>query len=232
MRRIHSIEFHDQPWFPAPLRDHLTGFLTEVSIRFGVYASIVPRLATLVRDSGATRVVDLCSGAGGPARWTHAQMLEHEGIDCALTPTDKFPNTGAWEAAGLNGHPEPVDALDVPPDLDGVRTMFAAFHHFRPDDARRILQDAVDKGAPFAIFEGTRRTIPWILVTAMSWINLLLLTPLIRPVRLSGLVFTYLIPILPFVCVWDGVVSCLRTYTPAELEAMCAELEGTEGWTF
>ncbi|MEM6931796.1 MAG: ATP phosphoribosyltransferase regulatory subunit, partial [Myxococcota bacterium] len=33
-------------------------------------------------------------------------------VDCALTPTDKFPNRGAWEAAGLKGHPEPVDVMN------------------------------------------------------------------------------------------------------------------------
>ena len=32
-------------------------------------------------------------------------------------------------------------------------------------------------------------------------------------------IFTYLIPICPLAFAWDGFVSCLRTYSPAELRA-------------
>ena len=31
MRRIQSIELHDQPWFPAPWRDHITSFLSTTA---------------------------------------------------------------------------------------------------------------------------------------------------------------------------------------------------------
>jgi hypothetical protein len=43
------------------------------------------------------------------------------------------------------------------------------------------------------------------------------LTPRMRPVRWSRILLTYLVPIIPFVVFWDGLVSCLRTRTPQEL---------------
>ena len=226
MRRVHSIELHEQPWFPASLRDHLTGFLTYVSLRFQIYEAVVPVLTRVLEASGEDRVVDLCSGAGGPALWMQRRLTNH-----TLTLTDLYPNTLAWAHADATGHPAPVDVLDVPTELEGVRTMYAAFHHFRPEQATKILQDAIDKGQPFAFFEATERRPLVIAATLMSWLNLLLLSPFIRPRRWQGLLFTYLIPILPLVTVWDGVVSCLRTYTPEELEALCASLEGADGWS-
>ena len=42
--------------------------------------------------------------------------------------------------------------------------------------------------------------------------------PFVRPFRWSRMLLTYMIPVLPLVGLFDGVVSCLRTYSPAELE--------------
>jgi HEPN domain-containing protein len=56
----------------------------------------------------------------------------------------------------LTYHPEPVDATKVPGELTGLRTMFQAFHHLRPDQARAALADAAAKGQGVAIFDGTR----------------------------------------------------------------------------
>ena len=36
----------------------------------------------------------------------------------------------------------------------------------------------------------------------------------------AHLFFTYLVPLVPFVWVFDGYISCLRTRTPAEVEAL------------
>jgi hypothetical protein len=61
----------------------------------------------------------------------------------------------------------------------------------------------------------------------------LLIVPLIRPFRWERLLWTYLIPVIPFVLMFDGMVSCLRSYTPDELRAFADELPEYEwrvGW--
>lgn len=232
MRRIQSIELHDQPWFPAPWRDHLTSFLSTTATRFNLYRAIVPLMASLSMRTAQTRQIDLCSGAGGPARWLQRALETEHAIKLTLTVTDKFPNLEAWRAAGLDGHTEPVDVLNVPKRLTGIRTMFASFHHFPPAQAQAILQDAVHAQAPIAIFEGTQRSPLGLLVMMTSWLSFMLLTPTIRPLRPSVLIFTYLIPLLPLIVVWDGLISCMRTYSPDELLAMCADLHDAQHWSF
>ncbi len=53
----------------------------------------------------------------------------------------------------------------------------------------------------------------------------LLVTPFIRPFRLSRLFWTYLIPIVPLYVLWDGAVSWLRTYSPQELQELVDGLD-------
>ncbi|MEM1347439.1 MAG: hypothetical protein AAGI01_02715 [Myxococcota bacterium] len=233
MQRIHSFEFHDQSWFPGPLRDHLTDFLTFMALRFEVYRAILPELAEVFRTTDHRRIVDLCSGAGGPVLWTVERLRDEHGIEVALTVTDLFPNEAAWNKRSLAGYPEPVDARDVPAEsLKGVRTIFAGFHHFTPEDARAIMQDAVRHGQPLVVVEATRRTPFWIFATALSFLQLFWASAVMRPIRPLAMVCTYLVPVLPLVAAWDGIVSCLRTYTPEELREMWAEVEGSEGWHF
>jgi hypothetical protein len=40
----------------------------------------------------------------------------------------------------------------------GIRTMFTALHHFRPPQARGILEDAARKGSGIAVFEPLSRS--------------------------------------------------------------------------
>src|SRR5262245_43657290 len=136
--RLHLLEIHDQAWCPASLRDALTDNL-QLYIHLGnLYGRAVPLLQQALAQSGARRIVDLCSGAGGPWRRL-AAALDATGVDVLLT--DKFPNLAALERARAAGggrlrySTASVDVMRVPEELDGFRTLFTAFHHFRPTEA-------------------------------------------------------------------------------------------------
>lgn len=236
MRRIHWIEIHDQPWFPASLRDAVTDAL-EVALHLANnYGVIVPRLRRALERAGATRIVDLCSGGGGP--WLRIYRLfvaeqsektarnEQPQPPVEILLTDKFPNCAALERARaasqnkIGYRADAVDATAVPPALDGFRTLFTSFHHFRPSEARAILRNAVEKRVGIGIFEVTHRSAKAVLLFCLTPPGVMLLVPFLRPFRWSRLLWTYLIPILPLVGLHDGIVSCLRTYSPEELREM------------
>ena len=52
------------------------------------------------------------------------------------------------------------------------------------------------------------------------------MTPAIRPFRWSRLFWTYILPAIPLAVVFDGIVSCLRTYRPNELLELTEGIEG------
>lgn len=233
MNRLHLFELEDQAWFPRFLRDYGTDFLEFVSNQFHIYRPAVDLLKKGLEKSGGTTIIDLASGGGGG--WKRlATDLQAEVPDLKVIQTDYFPNLDAFAKMKAH-HPEimdsvsePVSALDVPSDLKGLRTQFLSFHHFKPDDAQQILQNAVDSNAPIAIFEAQERDWKHFIQFCFSPINVLLVTPFIRPFKIGRLIFTYLIPLmLPFIF-WDGIVSVLRTYTEDEMREMTAALRNAE----
>ena len=134
--------------------------------------------------------------------------------------TDLFPNIPAFEriASDSNGTIEyrrtSVDARAVPRELTGLRTLFNGFHHFKPEDARAILLDAAHAGQPIAIFEASRRTFKTMLLVLLLPLFVWITTPFMRPFLWKRLLFTYPLPCVPLICLWDGFVSQLRAYTP------------------
>jgi hypothetical protein len=239
MRRVQFIELHEQPWFPSSLRADVTDALQFGFNLLRAYEPIAPLLQSVIDSTGnganATQsIVDMCSGGGGP--WLDlAQQLrcrdsggDSPGLQIWLT--DKYPNLEAFERISASSdrhihyYPESVDAINVPRTLKGLRTMFTSFHHFSPEDARAILQNAVDAGEGVGIFEITKRTPSTIALMLAGVLLMFVHTPRIRPFRWSRLLWTYLIPIIPLVLIFDGVVSCLRTYRPQELREIVEKL--------
>lgn len=231
MKRIHFIEIGDEPWCPRGIRRGVTDYCRFVQQHSGYFNVAAPLLADAIRKTGARRVLDMGSGAGGP--WLSLlRKLRQVGVDVPVCLTDHDPNIESLEWAqkcsqgALTYHAEPVDATDVPAELIGFRTMFSAFHHLRPDQARAALADAAAKGQPIAVFDGTRINpflSPLLLGTVL---RVLLVTPFIRPFRWSRLFWTYIVPALPLVLTFDVIVSLLRMYSVEEMRELTAGLDG------
>ncbi len=212
----------------------MTDFLSFLANKTQMYRPIVPTLERGIRASKTSQIVDLGSGGGGGLMWI-ASELNRESERVRIVMTDWYPHVQAFQrssaqAPGLDFVEQPVDARAVPRELKGLRTLFLSFHHFREDDACGILQDAIHAGQPVAIFEAQDRSLVSLLAMAFSPITLLLCTPWIRPWNGWRLLFTYLIPILPMLVMWDGVVSSLRTYSESELRDLVDRCEGSSSY--
>ena len=231
MRRIHLFELEDQSWFPRAIRDAGTDLMCFFAEFVNPYRAVVPRLRRAMATTGSDGILDLCSGGSGPVVTIH-QELAATGVAVPATLTDKFPNRAAFEYArwrsdgGVDFIDTSVDATAVPPNLSGFRTLFSGLHHFRPEVARRILQDAVDQRRPIGVFEMTQRSLPHLLGTFALPPAVWLFTPFIRPFRWSRLLWTYFIPVVPAFITWDAFVSCLRTYSVKELQELVDGVRG------
>jgi hypothetical protein len=229
---MHLLEISDEPWCPRGIRYAVTDycrFVTEVS---GAFNPVAPLLAKALEETKSLTLLDLASGAGGP--WRGLQPLLRElGHDTPVCLTDYFPNREALERTcrlsheTIHYHPKPVDATQVPAELTGFRTMFSAFHHFRPAQARAVLADAVARGEGIGVFECANRHILTLLACLLGTpLRVLIATPFILPFRLSRLFWTYLVPVVPLVLALDTFVSCLRIYSVPELRELTEGLEG------
>lgn len=237
--RIHLFEWEDLRWFPSWLRDCMTDFLEHISRVFKMYQPIPEILEKELKAHDTNTILDLGSGGGGPWRSIIPEWQQAK-INAEITLSDYYPNKSAFEKIKAE-FPEyiqfesaSVDARNVSVKSKSVRTQFLSLHHFRPNDATAIFKNAVESGNPIVIVEGQKRSIPSMIGMIFSPINALLMTPFIRPFRLDRIVFTYLIPILPLLIMWDGCVSVLRTYSESELQKLAskADTENKYVWEY
>lgn len=247
--RLHLFEIEDQAWCPTFLRDYGTDYLRLIQSWLGVPELVAPLLLEELSSTGATRIVDLCSGGSGPIV-DLAALLARTGKPVTVLLTDKYPNRKAFERARqdvldslaaqqhvdaseapLRYVSEPVDATAVPSHLRGLRTLFNALHHFRPAEATKVLADAVKDRQPIAVFEVSQRSVLSLLRILFVPIMVFVATPAIRPFRWGRLLWTYPLPAVPLLCLWDGMVSQLRAYSPKELTALAAaSCDGSYRW--
>jgi len=110
--------------------------------------------------------------------------------------------------------------------------LFTSFHHFPPEQARAILKDAVDSRQGIGVFEIPGRRPLTLLLLPLVLIGDILVVPFLRPGPLARavwrLVWRWVIPIVPLVLLFDGIVSCLRAYAPRELRELTGGLADSD----
>ncbi len=230
MKRYQLFEFEDLPWFPDMLRQSMMDFLRFAISKIYIYQPVIPLMQEALAHTKQPGILDLGSGGGGGIMGIQRDLSKQLGYNVPVTLSDKYPNLPAFALieAQTNGAitfiAEPIDATNVPAHFASFRTVFSAFHHFKPSLAQAILKDAAQKKVPIGIFEGASKS--WweiaLVLTVFPFV-ILAVTPFIKPLRLSRFIFTYIVPVLPLCIMWDGLVSILRLYSPA----MLLELTGS-----
>ncbi|POS82346.1 hypothetical protein EPUL_006363 [Erysiphe pulchra] len=142
--------------------------------------------------------------------------------------TDLHPHIPEWtriskRAENITFIPESVDATCAPSSVKSsnkqkvFRLFNLSFHHFDDNLGSDIIRNSLETADGFGIFELQDRTPVSMILMILIGLMLLLVTPFYFWRSPGHLFFTYIIPILPFVVVTDGYVSCFRTRTPEEV---------------
>jgi hypothetical protein len=231
MARIHLFEFEDQKWCPRVIRETTTDFLSAYYQIKNIYAPAFQKIAGVLDKTGLNSIIDCCSGSGGPVRKMLEYLDQTGKSHVQVTLTDKYPNIDLYKKLEAEypeqiiGHQQSVSATELPASLQGMRTLFSSFHHFKPDMAQQILQDAVNNHAPIGIFEFTERRPKKILRVLISPFSVLLTMPRTQQMTWRKILFTYIIPVTPLTHAWECMVSNLRTYSPQELRGLVNKLD-------
>jgi SAM-dependent methyltransferase len=242
--RMHLFEFNDAAWAPRVLRDTIVEALSRTLTWARLLRGLVAPFEAFLAASGAREVLDLASGAGGPARILASEILRAGRTPPRFVLTDLYPNHDAWEEARaafpgvIDFEPAPVDATRIPARVAGdrARVIVNAFHHLPPEVAREVLADAVRSSSPIFIAESFERG-PWgFLPFVLPGLPALVATPFLSPKdRLAKLLLVWSSPAILAVSLWDGIVSTLRVYSREELLAMVGPSPAAEGsftWTY
>ena len=223
MRKWHLIELHEQPWMPAYLRRMTPSFLTYILKKFSIYTPCADLLASTIYKTKSESIVDFCSGAGGNVLHVHTLLREEFNLPLKLNLSDLFPDPNMIKKINTNAsnniyyQPMSTNVLKPSPSTLGLRTLFTSFHHFKPKQAKHILNCAASNNDPIAIFEFTENRFFRLLFDLLTPFIVFLIMPMLKELGWKRFLFTYLIPITPFMIAWDGFVSNLRSYSTTEL---------------
>ena len=235
MKRIHLFEFEDFAWFPEWIRRCMTRLILVMHKLLGTSEKVADLLAKVLKQTKTSTILDLCSGSGGPMPEVLQILRDKHGMhNLTLILTDLYPDSKTAEI--YNSQDEnnisylttPVDVTLLDEQRSGIRTMVSSFHHMSPPEARKILTSVQKSGEPICVFEISDNSPPvvlWWIVFPINFIMTFFITPMVRPMTLQQLVFTYLIPLIPFCFAWDGAVSNARTYTLNDLDELLNGIE-------
>jgi hypothetical protein len=239
--RQQLFEFNDLAAVPAPIRDTVVESLSRTLGWGRVLAGVVDPLEACLSAAGTRRILDVGSGAGGPARLLIEEFVRagHAPPQCLLT--DLHPRPHLW-AELRERHPEhidfvseSVDATHMPAGLGQgrVRSIINVLHHLPPPLARAVLLDACATGEGVFVVEGFERNPLGFVSMWPTGLPALLANPVLSPRdRLAKIALTWLTPAAALIGAWDGFVSTMRVYSEAELREMVAPAGDDFDWHY
>ena len=224
--RIQAFEFCDQPWLRGIWREAYLDCLNLILRAGGVYRRVCGPLARWAQKAGHAQVLDLASGGGGSA----ATLMAEAGRTGARVPrlilSDLHPDIEAFDRLARS-FPGKVTYIDRPVDASepvgtGARlfSIFGALHHLPPAAVQKLLRKVSSCGDGIFVQEVFDRNWLGPLLCVFN-LPLLMLAPFLSGrFSLRKLLLCTVLPLVPLMVIFDGVVSVLRSYTPAEITAM------------
>jgi hypothetical protein len=167
--------------------------------------------------------------------------------------SDLIPNLDAYvlhasRSENLSFIPDPVDATNPPfaaissstpgdkeaarelgYEHDGckvLRLFSLAFHHFDDEGAKRVIKSTMNTSDAVVIFELQERRIGSLVLMLLEPFLVYIMGIFWFPDDWFFLALTYLVPVLPALHSFDGLVSCLRTRTFEEFVQLLDESLG------
>jgi hypothetical protein len=239
--RIQLFEFNDADWAPELVRDTIVEALSRTLAWGRILRGLVGPFEDFLASAGTSEVLDLASGAGGPAVIMAREIQRAGRTPPRFVLTDLYPRLEAWEKAraelplAIDFEPDPVDATQIPARIAGgrARVIINAFHHFSPDLARGVLADAVRSRSPIFLAEAFERNPLGFAPIAVPGMIAMAATPLFtQKQRLGKALLIWTSPATSLIGVWDGVVSSLRVYSREDLLAMVEPFGDAFTWTY
>ncbi len=240
-KRKQLFEFNDLSFVPEALRETIVETLGRTLDLGQMLYNLVPHLARFYTEGDIKHVLDLGSGTGTPST-----ILVRELEALAIQPprttlTDIYPQPKLWETHQQH-FPEHIDFLTTPVDATAIdaslshgkaRQLINIFHHLSEDMAMAVLRDAIEQHSPIFIAEAFDRKPLQFLNFAPVGLPMLLANPLLSPThKVQKALLTWCSPVALLASVWDGLVSTMRIYEPADLMRMIRSIEGNGYFTW
>lgn len=196
MRRKEAPQFLNQQWVPEFYRNRMTEFLTWFVGLVGAARPFVPVIMEGLALSREKQIFPIAQNVGAGFE-SVAPYLDFE------IQTEEI----SWE------HPD----FSKP----GLYLSVNGFHQLPAPRAKAFLERIAESGNPVVIVEGNNDSLRQIIgMTIIVPLTVLLTAPFVKPFRISRLIFTYLVPLLPITILIDGCMALFKLYNPSDLKEL------------
>lgn len=122
-----------------------------------------------------------------------------------------------------------VNADNFNASEEGLYLSVNSFHQFSVDEAKEMLKQISHHKQPVVIVEGNNDSLWQVFgMTVIVPLTVLLTAPFVKPFRVERLIFTYVIPVLPFVTFFDGFMALFKLYAPKDLDELTASVQAKD----
>ncbi|RKE92277.1 hypothetical protein [Ichthyenterobacterium magnum] len=209
MRRKQVKQFINTKWFPSFLKSNIREFLDWFVLKVNATKPFIPIIEEGLSYTKNKNIVNIDFNLGAGIK-TVTPFLDAE-LSTENLKIKKF-NT----------------------EKNGLYTCINSFHQLNQEEAKQVLTQIAISQNPVVILEGNNDSL-WQIVgmTFFVPLSVLIMSPFVKPFRWSRILFTYLIPILPFVIMIDGCIALLKLYNPKDLEELTSDIIiGNYKWEF
>ena len=193
MKRKQITQIINSSWCPKFIKKLVAEFLSWFVVKVNATKPFIPLIESMVNDAHSNQIINIDFNIGAGIESVKPYLKED--IQIKSIPISDF-NT----------------------DTKGVYLFLNSFHQLNVKQAKEILSQIVNSKNPVIIVEGNNDSL-WQVVGMTVFVPLttLLTAPFVKPFRLTRLLFTYIIPVLPLIITIDGCIALLKLYNPKDL---------------
>ena len=200
MKRKQVFQFSNQKWYPSFLKRDMYEFMSWFVGKVNAAKPFLPVLEEVIGHTQTKTIINIDSKIGA-------------GIETVLPLLPEGTEVINVELERFSTHNK------------GMYTFINSFHQLDEKKATYYLTQIADSGNSVAVLEGNNDSL-WQVVgmTIFVPLTVILSAPFVQPFRITRLIFTYLIPILPVVTMLDGFLALFKLYNPNDLNELVSNI--------
>ena len=200
MKRKQIFQFSNQKWYPSFLKRDMYEFMSWFVVKVNAAKPFLPFLEEVIGHTQTKAIINIDSKIGA-------------GIETVLPLLPEGAKVINIELEKFSTHNR------------GTYTFINSFHQLDEKKATYYLTQIADSGNSIAVLEGNNDSL-WQVVgmTIFVPLSVILSAPFVQPFRITRLIFTYLIPILPLITMLDGFLALFKLYNPNDLNELISTI--------
>lgn len=201
MKRKQIKQIINTPWCPDFFKTLVAEFLSWFVVKVNATQPFIPVIDEITDKTQMKKIINIEFNTGAGIETVQPYLKED--ITVISIPAEK------------------IDTSEK-----GVYLFVNSFHQLNSAEAGTILQNIADGGNPVVVVEGNNDSL-WQIVgmTVFVPLTVLLTAFFVKPFRISRIIFTYVLPILPIIIVIDGCLALLKLYSPDDLLELTSSIK-------